>query len=100
MGREDREGGLLTGCLRPPAPSRFEPLRAFGLNPLTLAPPFGAFGERPDVSQLADLVVVLGIAVAAVWLPGAVIIQAVNLWRPRRSRAPRSVYIAGPMQDL
>ena len=52
------------------------------------------------MSQLTEIVVVLGIAVAAVWLPGAVIIQAVNLLRPRRPRTPRSVYIAGPAQDL
>jgi hypothetical protein len=52
------------------------------------------------VSQLAEIVVMIGVAVAAVWLPGAVIIHASSLLRPRRSRPPRSVYIAGPMQDL
>lgn len=63
-------------------------------------PPFGAAGESPSVSQLAEIVVMIGVAVAAVWLPGAVIIHASSLLRPRRSRPPRSVYIAGPMQDL
>ena len=52
------------------------------------------------MSHLADLVVILGIAVAAVWLPRAVISHAASLRRPRKSRPPRRVYIAGPAQDL
>jgi hypothetical protein len=51
------------------------------------------------VSQLLEIVAAVGVAIAAVWLPGALVIQAMSLLRRRRA-PPRSVYIAGPMQDL
>jgi hypothetical protein len=53
------------------------------------------------VSELPEIVVAVGVAIAAVWLPGALVIQAVGLLRRRIHRAPpRSVYIVGPGQDL
>ena len=53
------------------------------------------------MSQLPEIVVVVGIAVAAVWLPGALVIQAMEALRRRGGRArSRPMYIVGPMQDL
>ena len=53
------------------------------------------------MSQLFEIVVAVGVAIAAVWLPGALVIQAIGAMRGRGRRSPpRSVYIAGPMGDL
>jgi hypothetical protein len=57
--------------------------------------------EVTSVSQLPEIVIALGVAVAAVWLPGALIIQATGLLRRRLNRARRrSVYNVGPAMDL
>jgi hypothetical protein len=52
------------------------------------------------VSHLPEIVVALGVAVAAVWLPGALVIQGIEALRRRARSHSRPIYIVGPMQDL
>jgi len=52
------------------------------------------------VSHLPEIVVALGVAVAAVWLPGALVIQGIEALRRRGRSRSRPIYIVGPMQDL
>ena len=51
------------------------------------------------MSHLPEIVVALGVAVAAVWLPGALVIQAMDLLRRRSRSNARPIYIVGPARD-
>ena len=50
------------------------------------------------MSGVTELVVVLGVVGAAVWLPGAVVIKLAALLRPRRDEAEAPA--GGPAMDL
>jgi hypothetical protein len=50
------------------------------------------------MSGLTELIVVLGVVGAAVWLPGAVVIKLTALLRPRRDDC--GMPAGGPAMDL
>ncbi len=50
--------------------------------------------------QLAQVVVAAVVTFAAIWLPGAAIIQVMGFARRRGFARPRPVRIIGPFQDL
>ena len=53
------------------------------------------------MSHLPETLIALGVAIAAVWLPGALVIHTIEAMRRRGGRArTRPMYVAGPMQDL
>ncbi len=52
------------------------------------------------MSHLPEIVIALGVAIAAVWLPGALVIQAIEMLGRRGRSRSRPMYIVGPMQDL
>ena len=52
------------------------------------------------MSGVLEFVLVLAATVAAIWLPGAVVIKASAWLRPRRETSPTSYPAAGPAMDL
>jgi len=53
------------------------------------------------MSGVLEFVLVLAATLAAIWLPGAVVIKASAWLRPRREATPPAAYpAAGPAMDL
>jgi hypothetical protein len=52
------------------------------------------------MSGVLEFVLVLAAALAAIWLPGAVVIKALRWRRPRSEATPTSYPAAGPAMDL
>jgi hypothetical protein len=52
------------------------------------------------MSGVLEFVLVSAAALAAIWLPGAVVIKAAAWLRPRREATPTSYPAAGPAMDL